>query len=115
MQGGSMTQRENALPGLAGLLSMSLTKGGYQAARNGSFPQQGLPRVALMFLSRGALPYEPVWREFLEGIPDKHQGRSFSCYDIPFPPMIFLERSFDECMDDSQMGAAMLSANCASL
>ncbi|KAK9864497.1 hypothetical protein WJX84_010563 [Apatococcus fuscideae] len=43
------------------------------AARNGSFPQQGLPRVALMFLSRGALPYEPVWREFLEGIPDKHQ------------------------------------------
>ncbi|KAK9848925.1 hypothetical protein WJX84_001940 [Apatococcus fuscideae] len=72
MSSGSMTQRGNALPGLAGALHLVLGKDAYQLG-NGSFPAEGLPRVALMFLTRGPLPYEPVWRTFLDGIPDKQQ------------------------------------------
>ena len=41
MQGGSMTQRENALPGLAGLLSMSLTKGGLPGGQEWVLPPAG--------------------------------------------------------------------------
>lgn len=32
--------------------------------------RQVLPRMALMFLTRGPLPLEPIWRDFLEGGPD---------------------------------------------
>ena len=68
-----MTQRGNTLPGLAGALSLVLGKDTYQVG-NGSFPEEGLPRVALMFLTRGPMPYESVWRTFLDGVPDKQQG-----------------------------------------
>ncbi len=75
MSSGSMTSRGNTLPGLAGLLSRGLGDREYHAG-NESFPREGLPRVALMFLTRGPLPYESVWRDFLSGIPDKQQGIS---------------------------------------
>ena len=73
MSSGSMTQRRGTLPGLPGALAMVLGRDTAQVG-NGSFPQEGLPRVALMFLTRGPMPYEPMWRMFLDGIPDKQQG-----------------------------------------
>ncbi len=38
-------------------------------------PWVGLPKVALLFLTRGPLPHEPVWRRFLEDIPDTGEPR----------------------------------------
>lgn len=73
LSSGGMTQRRGALPGLSGALAMVLGRDTAQAG-NGSFPQEGLPRVALMFLTRGPMPYEHIWRMFLDGIPDKQQG-----------------------------------------
>ncbi len=33
-------------------------------------PPGKLPKVALLFLTRGDLPHEPIWRSFLLGLPN---------------------------------------------
>ncbi|KAK9831707.1 hypothetical protein WJX74_006651 [Apatococcus lobatus] len=39
---------------------------GRRALQQGTPLQQDVPKVALMFLTRGPMPLEPVWREFME-------------------------------------------------
>ena len=46
-------------------------EGNPDAADNPVLQAVQLPMVALMFLTRGALPHEETWRLFLESIPQR--------------------------------------------
>ena len=52
-----------------------ITTAGFGTGSDEQPQQQALPRVALMFLSRGPMPHEPSWQLFFEAAGDLTRGK----------------------------------------